>query len=254
MKQIWTPSSAALLIGLSLGASGCAGLNTIFGVNPKPLRQPISNPFSQYRPELTSENHQNMILRTKKGDRSVELEIPGDRRNLSEFVLPVSPAFKNSGRGLTSLSGSMMDSPEMVDESYKNRAPTFSDRDIVNRFPQGAAEDESRIRDIERTLDLVPSEEGASTHSSSYLGAVDHIKQLYRMTRFEAALIETDELIRQYQTDSKLYEMRGTLLDKLGRKDLALQAWSQALRFDPRNLNLKKFLDRKRSLYTGGSL
>lgn len=52
-------------------------------------------------------------------------------------------------------------------------------------------------------------------------------------------------MIKIFPTDAKLYEMRGTLLDRLERKELALRSWNQALRFDPSNQRLRKFLERK---------
>ena len=79
----------------------------------------------------------------------------------------------------------------------------------------------------------------------SYLAKVDVIKQLFRGSRYEAALIETDSLIKLYPTNAKLYEMRGTLLDRLGYPDLALRSWKQALEFEPRMLSLKRLIEKR---------
>ena len=89
------------------------------------------------------------------------------------------------------------------------------------------------------------SEDSAPAADYSYLAALDHIKQLYKGARYEAALLEIDELVRAYPTDPKIYEMRGTLLDRLGRGDLAIKSWNQALRFDPGNQSLRRFIERK---------
>lgn len=228
---------------------GCASTRSWFGMNDHERVRPIANPFSNY--ESTKDPAQTMILRTKKGDRSVELEIPGDPQHLSDFVLPVSPAFKNQDKNSNSNSADlsspdgMVTSPDL-DESYKGKAPSFSDREITRTFSQGSVEDEGQRREIEQALNLTPSDDNPMNDSTpSYLASVDHIKQLYRAQRFEAGLLAVDDLIRVYPTDSKLHEMRGTLLDRLGRRELALRSWNQALRFNPSNASLKRFIERK---------
>lgn len=230
--------SALILLLLS----NCSSVRPVLGMNYTDSTKPISNPFGNYRGNQDNPN-QTMILRTKKGDRSVELQIPGGMQDLTEFVLPVSPAFKDLGDSSASTAG-----PNGIDETYKNHPATMSDREITNSFPHGTLEDEQRRKDIEQGLNLVPNEDDSPNSSdTSYLAGVDRVKQLYRLARFEAALLETDEMIRQYQTDAHLFEMRGTLLDRLGRRELALEAWNQALRFNPKNNTLRKFIDRKQS-------
>ena len=238
-------STLALLTGIT--QAGCASLSNALAINPKAPPSRIDSPFSDYHPGAHTETSQNMILRTKKGDRTIELEIPGDSRTLGEFVLPLSPAFQGSDRGPASAKNSAMDPTGMLDDSYKNRSPSVSDREILHALPPGAPADEQKRREIEQSLSLSPTEEGTPTASSSYLGGIDHVKQLFRLARFEAALLETDEMIRQYPTDATLYQMRGTLLDRFGKRDLALQAWNQSLRFDSKNVGLRRFIDRKRN-------
>jgi hypothetical protein len=226
--------------------SGCSSVRSWFAISHGDSVKPIANPFFDYR-SGTKDAAQTMILRTKKGDRSVELELPGDSQRLSDFVLPVSPAFKNSGRNPSS-EDSAQGSEEIVgsDQSYKTRAPSMTDHEIVKEFPQGLAEDEGKRREIEQSLNLTPSEDDVLSQATpSYLAVLDHIKQLYRSARYEAALLEIDETVRLFPTDPKLYEMRGTLLDRLGKRDLALKSWNQALRFNTKNQRLKRFIERK---------
>lgn len=225
----------------------CTTAEKVFGIHGSEKLKPISNPFGDYKVSSQAEVAP-MVLRTKKGDRAVEIELPGESQNLSEFVLPVSPAFRESSRSLAS--GLAMNSSDsgnsLIDESYKNHTPTLSDREITQSFKNYSSENDSRIREIEKDLNLTPVEDSSSAQgSASYLAQIDHVKQLYKLNRFEAALLETDEMIKIFPTDAKLYEMRGTLLDRLERKELALRSWNQALRFDPSNQRLRKFLERK---------
>lgn len=214
-------------------------MRSFFGVNPPVDRnRPITNPFGFYNPLLAATN-QSMVLRTKKGDRSIEIEIPRASQDITDFSIPVSPHFKDSSRSIASVGEGDFD------DSGKERAPTMTDREITSSFPQGMPEDEAKRNEIERGLGLIPSDSGVVEQSKSYLASLDIVKQLYRIGRFEKALLETDDLLRTYQTDPKLHQMRGTLLDRLGRTELAIKAWSQALRFDPANQSLRKFVERR---------
>ena len=228
-----------LIILTLISCNGCA----IFSGSGSGARErPISNPFQSYHPSERGQD--TMVLRTKKGDRSVELEIPGGTHQLSDFVLPVSPHFKDSlHKGA--------DAEEQ--SSYKNHAATPSDHEIRRDLAQASGESDEKRREIEQTLHLAPVEDNTPEEGSvSYLAKMDHIKQLYRSARFEAALLEIDDLLKHFQTDAKLYQMRGTLLDRLGRKEMAIKSWNQALKLDPKNENLRRFVDRKHRSPSGG--
>lgn len=228
---------------LVLAAPGCASVKSFLALDAKAEKAPpISNPFGTFYGNGPG-SRENIVLRTKKGDRSVEVELPGGTADMTDFVLPMSPAFRDStgsGRSPASLGGD-----ELSTAGYKDRHPSITDREITRSFPQGLPEDEGKRREIEGGLGLMEAEDSAPAADYSYLAALDHIKGLYKAARYEAALLEIDELVRAYPTDPKLYQMRGTLLDRLGRADLALKSWNQALRFEPSNQSLRRFIERK---------
>ena len=225
-----------------MSLTGCANMRSFLAADAAPKSQgPIANPFEAYQGDDKSKQN-NIILRTKKGDRSVEVELPNNHGELSDFTVPMSPAFReNGGRDPASSDSGV------TDERYRERSPSLTDREIVNAMPHGTETgmDDGSRREIENGLGLMPTEEGVPAQDHSYLAALDHVKQLYKGTRYEAGLLELDEMVRAYPTDPKLYEMRGTLLDRLGRADLALKSWGQALRLNPSNESLKRFVERK---------
>lgn len=158
--------------------SGCATAEKVFGIRESEKPKPISNPFGDYKVSSQAEVAP-MVLRTKKGDRSVEIELPGENQNLSEFVLPVSPAFRDSARSLASGASTQLSDQgnSLIDESYKNHIPTLSDREITQSFKNYSSENDSRIREIEKDLNLTQVEDSSSAQgSSSYLAQIDHIK------------------------------------------------------------------------------
>jgi tetratricopeptide (TPR) repeat protein len=240
---------ANLIIFILLGAgagpalSGCSTMRKVFATDqPQRNQAPIANPFVDYY-LLKAQGigaKDNIVLRTKKGDRSVEVELPNRAGELSDLVVPMSPAFKEAGRGPAG--------DGTLDNHYQERRPSISDRELTSGLPQGLAEDEGRRREVETGLGVIPSEDSAPAADQSYLAGLDHVKQLYRLARYEAAMLELDEMLRAYPTDPRLYEMRGTLFDRLGRPDLALKSWQQSLRYDPQNPSLQRFVERKLAL------
>jgi tetratricopeptide (TPR) repeat protein len=230
---------ACIIILVISGSSSCSTMKDVLALNNAEAEQnkPIANPFGPYNGG-TGPDKENIILRTKKGDRSVEVEFPNDGDNkVSDFVIPVSPAF-NDKRGLAS-------EPGPLDDSVKKRPPSYSDREISAKFPKNLPEDEGRRTELERDMGLVASDNETPERSTSYLAGVAFIKQLYGNKEYERALLECDQLIKMYQTDPKLHAMRGTLLERIGKLDLALKSWKQALRYDPDNTRLKRFIERK---------
>jgi tetratricopeptide (TPR) repeat protein len=242
MKRIGTFIIAA---AVGAGLSSCSTLRGMMGSDGTAERQaPINNPFGDYYYGPNA-NKESVILRTKKGDRSVEVELPGSTGAMTDFVVPVSPAFQDGGRPAMSADGAT------IDEKYMERHPSISDREITSHFNQAGAGNEAGRREVETGLGVMPAEDETPQHDRSYLAGIDHVKQLYRLARYEAALLEVDEMLRIYPTDAKLYEMRGTLFDRIGRADLAIKSWNQALRFDPANEALKRFVDRRQQTQSG---
>ena len=242
MKQMTskkTMKMAGALALASLSFVACSSVQKMFAADPsKEDSKPISNPFGYYDGNLNSDPSESMIFRNKNGNKSVEVEIPHANQGVTDFVLP-APDSQDASRSPASLSD------DGASSSYATQTPTVSDRELTRQFSKVPFEEEQQRHDIEKGLGLVAADEVTPERQRSYLASMDHIKQLYRSGRYEAGLIEVDSMIRDFPTDPKLHEMRGTLLDRLGRRDLALKSWGQALRFDPSNQTLRQFIERR---------
>ena len=197
--------------------------------------KPIDNPFDEFYDSSQAKN-KSVILRSKKGNRSFEIELPEGNQTQTELIVPISPNL-DSG---TQKTGDL-------DYSYSKSRPGITDRQIATTFPQQTVGNQGLQTDIEKDLGLIPSDSGVPKSDHSYLAKIDHVKQLYKLRRFEASLIEIDRMLRQYPTNPKLYEMKGTLLEKLGYKDLAMQAWEESLELNPENRTLLQYVDRKKT-------
>jgi len=196
---------------------------------------PIEDPFGNFYPDV-DKSQSNLVLRTKRGNQSLEVELP--RETSTNLVMPITPQFRgDEPQGFAGPGG--------IDSRYDNRRPIMTDREIASSFPQAISGSEAERAAIEEGLGVAPSLEDQPDNDLSYLAKVDRAKQLYRKGRFEAALLEVDNLIRSYPTSPRLYEMKGTLLDRMGFGDLAIQAWRQSLRLNPRNPTLLRHVKRR---------
>jgi hypothetical protein len=82
------------------------------------------------------------------------------------------------------------------------------------------------------------------TPHSSYLLTLAKVKELYRTRNYEVALVELVALEGQYPNDERILAMKGTLYEKVGRKQLAREAWEAALAINPYNLQVAEALQR----------
>ncbi len=220
---------------LLLSASACAtGRNSSAPTTAAGEPAFIENPFAQFGP-VNPDSGKGITFRSKKGDKQVEVEIPHDPS--SEFQIPMNPRLSETGARAEPANG--------IDDQYLKRKAGMADREIASTF--GSREDPiaaARRREIENGLGLQPTDDLPSM-DESYLAKVDFIKQLFHGGRHEAALMEIDGLIKQYPTNARLYEMRGTVLDRIGYPDLALRSWKQALEFEPGKTALRKIVERR---------
>ncbi|MEL6185602.1 MAG: tetratricopeptide repeat protein [Myxococcota bacterium] len=83
----------------------------------------------------------------------------------------------------------------------------------------------------------------AETEAPSYLRALNRVRQLYRKSQFELALVELVKAERQFPEDRRILEMKGTLLARLGRTTEAREVWRRALARDPEDPVLLQALE-----------
>ena len=201
--------------------------------------QKIENPFAGFTAPRGPDN-QNITLRTRQGDHAVEVELSQDQA--SELTVPMN--LKNQNRGQSN-EGSYSSGEDGVDHHYASQKATAADREIASTFGnKDDAVTDAKKREIEASLGLQATDE-LPNMDESYLAKVDIIKQFFHSGRYEASLIEIDHLLKAYPTNGRLYEMRGTVLDRLGYTDLAIRSWKQALEFQPRRLSLKRVIEKR---------
>jgi hypothetical protein len=89
-----------------------------------------------------------------------------------------------------------------------------------------------------------PGSDKPPAAKASYLLTLARVKDMYRARQYELALVELVELERQYPEDEHILSMKGSLYERLGKKNLAREAWQQTLRINPYNLAVLEALQR----------
>jgi hypothetical protein len=105
--------------------------------------------------------------------------------------------------------------------------------------------DRDASRKAARSSDKAASAAGAPPAAkASYLLTLARVKDLYRTRHYELGLVELVDLEKQYPDDEHILSMKGSLYERLGNKNLAREAWQEALRLNPFNLAVLEALQR----------
>lgn len=78
----------------------------------------------------------------------------------------------------------------------------------------------------------------------SYLLGIEEVRKLYKAGKYELAMVKLKKLDEAYPDDEKILSMKGTLWMKLGRENLAREAWERVLQINPDNEQVKEALKR----------
>jgi len=184
------------------------------------------------------------VVRMTDGDRPWEFELP-EIATAYEVRIPLRGMQQGGG-------GVPVDNPTV----------TAADREIVNQrevdarlradeAPPGGPDGEGEPRDGVRPAGLrtggraAPASDGATgAPHSSYLLTLAKVKDLYKSRNYEIALVELVALEREYPNDERIMSMKGSLYEKLGRRQLARESWEAVLSINPYNLQVAEALQR----------
>lgn len=186
------------------------------------------------------------VVRMTDGDRPWEFELP-EIATAYEVRIPL--------RGMQQGGGGV---------PVENPTVTAADREIVNQRevdarlradeappggPDGAGDGEERegVRPagLRTGRKSGPASDGpAAAPHSSYLLTLAKVKDLYKSRNYEIALVELVALEREYPNDERIMSMKGSLYEKLGRRQLARESWEAVLSINPYNLQVAEALQR----------
>jgi tetratricopeptide (TPR) repeat protein len=186
------------------------------------------------------------VVRMTDGQHDWEFQLP-EIATAYQVTVPLSgkPA---SPMSIDMATATAADREIMADNQATERAKTeASDPDDAideEGRPIDAARKAARAADARKAGDAAQGGDGPPGAKKSYLLTLARVKDLYRTRHYELGLVELVDLERQYPDDEHILSMKGSLYERLGNKNLAREAWQEALRLNPFNLAVLEALQR----------
>jgi hypothetical protein len=187
------------------------------------------------------------VVRMTDGVRDWEIQLP-EIATAYEVKVPLSgkPAAPMSIDMATATAADreIMAENRAAAERAKNEGP--GPDDPVDEGGTHPPDGREPSRKTARPSDKVPpGAAGApAAPKASYLLTLARVKDLYRTRHYELGLVELVDLEKQYPDDEHILSMKGSLYERLGNKNLAREAWQEALRLNPFNLAVLEALQR----------
>ena len=201
------------------------------------------------------------VVKMTDGQRDWEIQLP-EIATAYEVKVPMSGKVTNMRADLASMTAA--DREIMAEREASARAEQLADGDRPKDGREGKKggargkraaddEDEDDGKDTKAakgdkrarvTPASAPGSDKPPAAKASYLLTLARVKDMYRARQYELALVELVELERQYPDDEHILSMKGSLAERLGQKQMAREAWQQALRINPYNLAILEALQR----------
>jgi len=233
---------------LALAASGVLSAGCLTG--PAGHIDVPSDILRGHGPNESGSSRSRYVVRMTDGDQDWEFQLP-EIATAYEVRIPLRGGKAPQGGGiavdqatLTAADKEIVGQRE-VDARVRAEAPPSGDTD-------GAPEAGGEVRDGVRPAGLrngggrspAPSDGTAPTPRASYLLTLAKVKDLYRSRNYEIALVELVALEREYPNDERILSMKGSLYEKVGRRQLARESWEAVLSINPYNLQVAEALQR----------
>ncbi len=182
---------------------------------------------------------QRYVVRMSDGERDWEVEFPEVATGY-ELKIPL----KNNPGMVSSDSHKLTTADKALIEHMRRTNPDMEREGVFKdgqnlivpdeNQPAGAANDPTQNNQPGAQANKKDPTEPAPTRPS-YMLTIEEVQKLYRSGNYELAMVRIADLERAYPNDIKILSMKGTLWLKLGRPELAREAWEQVLQIDPDN-------------------
>lgn len=229
--------AAAALLG---GAAGC--LAPPAGQINVPSDVMRGAPYSPEGAPLRS----RYVVRMTDGDQDWELQLP-EIATAYEVRIPLRGK-PGMGAGSAELATATAADREIArqreaEAEARADAEAASDQAGQGGLDDGMSGDAGAGAGAKKARTRRP-EPGAAQPRTSYLLTLAKVKDLYKTRNYEVALVELVSLEREYPNDERILSMKGSLYDKLGKKQLARDTWQAVLSINPYNLQVVEALQR----------
>lgn len=181
---------------------------------------------------------QRYVIRMSDGRRDWEVEFP-ETAGGYEMRIPLETTSGNGdGRTVEWEGAQLTDADKELLRELRRQTPGME--------REGIYADGKNVLDAAagKPAAAPAGEADAAPTRPSYLLGVETVNKLFKTGNFELAMVRLVNLERAYPDDLKLLSMKGTLWLRLGRVNLARQAWEEVLQIDPDNKPVLRALKR----------
>lgn len=203
---------------------------------------------------------QRYVIRMSDGERDWEVEFPEVATGY-EMRIPLKNADQATqdrvlweSENLTDADKELLRQMRRESTAYE-REGVFVDGENVNDPPgmnelgglEPGAELDAEGRTIRDPGKLSPQgsqEAEAAPSRPSYLLGIEEVQRLFKSQNYELAMVRLTQLEKAYPNDTKILSMKGTLWMRLGREELAREAWERVLQIEPENKAVLEALKR----------
>ncbi len=248
-----TPMRIIALLIMAAATTGC----------PKQKRQTaiIIPSAATTAPEYRGDGSvptQRYVVRMSDGERDWEVEFPEVATGY-EMRIPLKGQSADDklvwqSENLTDADKELLrqmrrDNPGMGREGVYVDGANLNDPPGTNELgglqPGAELDAEGRtVRDPGRLGLQGSQEDSADPTRPSYLLGIEEVARLFKSGNYELAMVRLRQLEKAYPNDPKLLAMKGTLWAKMGRKELAREAWERVLQIEPQNKAVLEALKR----------
>jgi hypothetical protein len=220
-----------LLIALALGAASAAGAGCLTSPPGQIIVPSDIMRGAAYGPE-GQPPRSRYVVRMSDGERDWELELP-EVATAYEVRIPLKG--RPGGPG-----GAELATATAADKEIARQR----EADEEARADSQAAGDEQDEEGNKKPRPAARPGGAAPSPRTSYLLTLAKVKELYKTRNYEVALVELVSLEKDYPNDERILSMKGSLYEKLGKKQLARDTWQTVLSINPYNLQVVEALQR----------
>ena len=218
-------------------------------------------------PEYDSDGsvpEQRYVIRMSDGERDWEVQFPAVATGYEMHIPLEAKGSKEPADALEWPSENLTEADKELLEHLRRRnrqterEGVYVDGEHVNQGEKkeesGEGSGESKAKTAKSGVGTGESKEKAQKKQSkgakaapyrpSYLLGLEEVRRLYKAGKYELAMVRVKKLEEAYPGDAKILSMKGTLWLKLGKEELAREAWERVLQIDPDNQQVIEALKR----------
>ncbi len=179
---------------------------------------------------------QRYVVRMSDGERDWEVEFPEVATGY-ELKIPLknNPGMVSDSHKLTTADKALIEHLRRTNPDMEREGVFKDGQNLIVPDETGATSNDPLENNGQNVQKFKKDPTEPAPTRPSYMLTIEEVQKLYRSGNYELAMVRIADLERAYPNDVKILSMKGTLWMKLGRPELAREAWEQVLQIEPDN-------------------